>query len=248
LPSAKFGIARIVAMSWVAISTPAAAQNVPPPPPEAIVCPAIEEDGLLCASDSLGMSGNCTSFVAAADRLGALYRAELKKMPSEKDSLLTTSWWGCGPPSLYDVKRLLVRLGSEPAAVVLTTEPYKSLPAVPGPPPPPPPAEPLACVDLPSPVDRNLCVGAKLQAVRTWHQQAFANCKSVVTPGPLLDQLVAAESGFEARLKPLCEADTEEAGENAKFQSFDRAQCMVQAYQERTVSMFNLHPECRPAN
>ena len=248
MPSAKLGIARVVALSWVAIGAPAAAQNEPPPPPEAIVCPAIEEDGLLCASDSLGMDGNCTSFVAAADRLGALYRAELQKMPGEKDSLLTTSWWGCGPSSLYDVKRLLVRLGSEPAKVVLTTQPYVSLPAVPPPPPPPPATEPLSCIDLSSPVDRNLCVGVKLQSVRAYYQDAFARCKSAVTPGPLLDQLVAADKEFAAERGPLCDADTEEAGESAKFKSFDRSECLVTAYQQRTTAMFNLHPECRPGN
>lgn len=185
---------------------------------------------MICASDSLGMDGNCVSFVAVADRLGALYRAELQKLGADsKDSLLSTSWWGCGPPSLFDVKRLLMPLGSEPAWVVLTTEPYRSLPAVPAPPTPPPATEPLGCVDLSNPVERNLCVGAKLQSVRAYHDAAYANCKSVVTPGPLLEQLTAAESTFKAELGPLCDADIAEAGENAKVRPFDRSSCMVTA-------------------
>jgi hypothetical protein len=238
-------LASIAALAG-AIALPAAAQNDPPPPPESIVCPAIEEDGMLCASDPLRMDGNCVSFTAAADRLGALYRAELQKLGADsKDSLLSTSWWGCGPSSLYDVKKLLVSIGSEPAKVVLTTEPYKSLPGV-QPPPPPPPAEPMSCIDLQSPVERILCVGAKLKGVRTYHDAAYANCKSVVTPGPLLDELTTSEATFQAELGPLCDADTAEAGENAKFQAFDRASCMVTAYQRRTRSMFDLHPECRP--
>lgn len=239
-------LASIAALAF-AIALPAAAQNDPPPPPESIVCPAIEEDGMLCASDPLRMDGNCVSFTAAADRLGALYRAELQKLGSDsKDSLLSTSWWGCGPSSLYDVKKLLVSIGSEPAKVVLTTEPYKTLPPVPAGPPPPPPTEPLSCIDLQSPVDRNLCVGAKLQAVRAYHDAAYANCKSVVTPGPLLDQLTAAEKAFQAEAGPLCDADTAEADERAAFKAFDRSSCLVTAYQRRTRSMFDLHPECRP--
>jgi hypothetical protein len=236
------------AVTLLCAGIPAAAQDDPPPPPEDIVCPAIEEDGLLCGSDPLRMTGNCTSFVAAADRLGALYRTELQKLPNSKDSLLTTSWWGCGPSSLSDVKKLLASIGSEPAAVVLSTQPYPSLPPLPPPPPPPPPADPLACIDLQNAVDRVLCAGTKLQAVRAYHQQAFARCKSVVTPGPLLDELETAESTFERQAPALCAADTAEAGESAKFQAFDSASCLVTAYQRRTRSMFDLHPECRPAD
>ncbi len=246
-PRFWFGVAATAAWLGAAV-VPAAAQDEPPPPPEDIVCPSIEEDGLLCGSDPLRMTGNCTSFVAAADRLGALYRTELQKLPESKDSLLTTSWWGCGPPSLYDVKKLLASLGSESAAAVLATQPYPSLPALPPPPPPPPPDVPLSCIGLQSPVDRVLCVGAKLQAVRSYHEQAFARCKSVVTPGPMLEQLETAESSFEREAPALCAADTEEAGESAKFQAFDRASCLVNAYQRRTKSMFDLHPECRPGD
>ena len=240
-----FGVAPTVALLCAA-ALPAAAQTDPPPSPESIVCPAIEEDGLLCGSDPLRMTGNCTSFIAAADRLGALYRDELQKLPNSKDSLLTTSWWGCGPSSLNDVKRLLASIDTERAAAVLMTQPYPSLPALPPPPPPPPPDEPLSCIDLPNPVDRSLCAGAKLKVVRAYHEQAYAHCKSVVTPGPLLDQLVAAESAFEGQSSALCDADTAEAGESATFRAFDRASCLVTAYQRRTRSMFDLHPECRP--
>lgn len=235
--SAVIGIAIAV---HALVVRPAAAQGDPPPPSASTVCPAIEGDGLLCASDSLGLSGNCTSFIAAADRLGALYRAELEKMPDSKDALLTTSWWGCGPASLFDVKRLLTRLGSAPALAVLGTEPYRSLPAVPR---RPAPTETLSCVDLQSPVDRNLCIGEKLEAVRELHQAAFARCKALVADA-LRDDLLESEASFERQLRPLCDTDTAEAGENAWFRCFDRSQCLVQSYRERTSAMLALHPEC----
>ena len=121
-----------ILLAWLGV-VPAAVTSAADdaPPPEGIVCPSIEEDGMLCASDPLGLVGNCTGFVAAADRLGALYRTEIQKHPDSKGAWLSTSWWGCGPPTLYDVKRLLVRLGSPPAVAVLKTEPYRSLPEVP---------------------------------------------------------------------------------------------------------------------
>ena len=226
--------------------TPAAAQDDPPPPPESIVCPSIEEDGMLCASDSLGLDGNCTAFIAAADRLGELYRAELRKLPDSKPSLLSTSWWGCGPPSLYDVKRLLVRLGSQPAIAVLKTEPYRSLPEVP-PAAPPPSASEGACIGIQNPVDRNLCAGAKLQTARTDHQKAFEQCKTRVASA-FHDDLLNSELAFENQLKALCDTDTAEAGETAQARAFDRAECRVTAYKERTAAMFGMHPECAPGD
>jgi len=240
------GIAVILASLRALPGAPASAQdNVPPVPPASDVCPSIEDDGLLCTSDSLGLSGNCTNFVAAADRLAALYAAQLQTDPTSRDTLLSTSWWGCGPSSLYDVKRLLARIGSPAALAVLKKQPYSSLPEVPPPPPPPPPTEPFTCLDLQNPVDRNLCAGAKLQSVRAYHDATFARCKTRVA-GPLLDDLLDSEADFERQTRALCEADTSDAGEGAKQRAYDRAQCLVRAYQERTNTMITLHPECAP--
>src|SRR4029450_13617169 len=70
------GLAVAVAALRGTAATPAVAAEHPPPPPSSIVCPSIEEDGMLCASDSLGLDGNCTHFIGASDRLGAVYRTE----------------------------------------------------------------------------------------------------------------------------------------------------------------------------
>jgi len=234
-------IARIVAAFGAVAAAPALAQD-DPPPPASIVCPGIEEDGLLCASDPLGLDGNCTAFVGKADRLGALYRDELAELPDSKQSLLTTSWWGCGPPSLMDVKRLLVWLGTPDAVAVLKTEPYRSLPEVPQAPRPAMPTE-SSCIDLQNPVDRNLCAGQRLEAARANHQAAFDLCKTRVADALRAD-LLSSETAFQNQSRALCEADTAEAGEGAKLRAFDRAQCLVQAYGERTQAMLSMHPEC----
>jgi len=239
------GIAVAVAALRALAGTPAAAQNEPPPPSASNVCPSIEDDGLICSSDKLGMSGNCANFVTAAGHLAALYRSEREKLSGSREALLSTSWWGCGPGSLYDVKRLLVRLGTPEALAVLKQQPYASLPEVPPPPPPPSPNAPLTCIDIENPVDRNLCIGVNLEAARTAHQEAFAQCKARVA-GPLLQDLVDSEADFERQARALCEADTSEAGEGAKVRAFDRARCLIQAYNERTKTMFAMHPECTP--
>jgi hypothetical protein len=63
-------IARFAAaFGWVASAGPVAAQQYAPPPDTSIVCPAIDEDGMLCSADF--MSGNCADFVSRADQLGA---------------------------------------------------------------------------------------------------------------------------------------------------------------------------------
>lgn len=242
---ARQSVSIAIAVTMQAFAGPAAvAQPDPPPPPESIVCPAIEEDGLLCATDSLGMDGNCADFVVAAGRLGALYRTEVQKLSGSKQALLTTSWWGCGPASLSDVKRLLARLGSEPARAVLQTEPYRSLPDVM---PAATSAPETMCIDLQSPVDRVVCVGAKLEAAREAHRAAFERCKAV-DAGALREELLSAESSFQSQLQPLCAMDTAEADENTWFRAFDRSECLANAYRERTKSMLATHPECTPGD
>ena len=135
----RSGFARLACVAatllWAANAGPAAAQEGPPPPSSIGVCPEIEEDGLLCSADLL--SGNCADFVVAADRLGALYRSELAKLPDAQASLMTTTWWGCGPGTLGDITALLVRIGSPRALAVLQTQPYASLVVAASPPPAP---------------------------------------------------------------------------------------------------------------
>ena len=242
LASFRLGVAALGAL-FLLHGGPAAAQGDPPPPDTSAVCPSIEEDGLLCIADPLRMTGNCGDFVAAARRMSALYRAELAKLPDSKRSLLTTRWWGCGPDTLSDVKRLLVHLGTADARAVLALEPYPSLPEVPPPSPPPSPEQPFSCIDLPKPVDRNICAGASLQAVRSDHEQRFTRCKALVADALRAD-LLATESTFEQRVKVLCEDDTNRANESAAAASFDRAQCLIEAYRERTKAMLEMNPTC----
>jgi hypothetical protein len=129
---------------------------------------------------------------------------------------------------------------------VLKTEPYRSLPEVPSFTPPPPTAT-LSCIDIQNPVDRNLCVGVKLQAARTDHQNAFDQCKTRVA-STLRDDLLNSELAFENQLKALCDADTAEAAESAPVRAFDRAECRITAYKERTAAMLGMHPECAPGS
>jgi hypothetical protein len=247
LASLRVRLALVAAVGATGAPLPVGAQDDPPPPDTRSVCPSIEEDGLLCVSDPLRMTGNCGDFAAAATRLAALYRAELAKLPGSKASLLTTQWWGCGPDSLYDVKRLLVSLDTPAAKAALAEPPYPSLPAVPPPPPPPSPDQPFTCIDLPKPVDRAICAGATLQAVRGYHEQQVARCEQILS-GDMLAELVAAESTFEQRVRVLCEDDTNRAGEKGAVRAFDRAECMVQSYRDRTKAMLEQHPACGPNN
>jgi hypothetical protein len=240
------GIALAVLSALAAL--PAAAQQVPvpAPPPESAVCPGIDWDAQLCIADPL--SGNCDDFVAMADRLGGLYRAELAKLPDSKQALLTTVWWGCGPGDLGAVKRLLVRIGSPSARKLLATEPYRSLPPVQIPPPPPPNAPPSAdeCEARATQLERNECIGVTLQAARAYHQSAFAHCKAVVD-APLRGELLAEESSFEATLAGRCDAQAADSDEKA-VQAFLRSRCLYEALHERTRAMLEAHPECAGSN
>jgi len=237
-------MARIVAaLVWIASADPGAAQQYAPPPDASLVCPAIDEDGMLCAADF--MSGNCVDFVTRADQLGALYRSELKKLPGSEASLKTTIWWGCGPGNLQNIKTLLVQIGTPSALAVLQTEPYRSLPPVrlPAPPPPlTPSAAPPQCQDLTNAIERNLCIGAQLQSARADHQRAFDRCKGLVIPG-LRDDLLAAEASFEALLPGRCDAAADGADDKS-LRNFSRSRCLVAALTDNTRGMLDAHPEC----
>ena len=240
------GILGAAALAWSASPSPACAQQGPPPPSPGSVCPGIEEDGLLCSADL--MSGNCDDFVSAADRLGALYRSELEELPDSESSLKTTSWWGCGPNSLGDVKALLVRIGTPRALAVLQNEPYPSL-AGPPPPPPPPPglSDPqLRCDDLSNPAERNACIGVRLQAARADHQRALERCRDLVPPG-LRDDLVQDEASFAALLPTRCDAQA--AGvDDPGLKTFVRSRCLAKALEGNTRGMLAAHPECAAPN
>ena len=236
----------VAAVGWTASASPASAQPGPTAPPSAVVCPGIEENGLLCSNDP--MSGNCEDFVTSAAQLGALYRSQLAELPGSQESLLTTNWWGCGPNSLGDVKALLIRVGTPRALLVLKDQPYASL-AGPPPPPAPPPglADPqLNCVDLSSPAEQNACIGVRLQAAQDEHRRVFERCRDRVPPG-LRDDLVDAEASFKALLPTRCGAQA--AGQDdADLASFVHSRCLVKALTENTRGMLAAHPECTAGN
>ncbi len=197
---------------------------------------------MLCSSDL--WSGNCANFVVTADKLGALYRSELHKLPESANSLKTTIWWGCGSGTLYDIKRLLVAIGTERAQAVLATEPYQSLPpvALPGSSMQRAPAQ-LTCVELSRQIERNSCIGMQLQEARTAHQLALDRCKGLVAE-PMRAQLAAEESSFQAALPARCDALADEDGADRSLQAFNRSRCLAKTLVERDQGMFEAHPEC----
>ena len=197
---------------------------------------------MLCSADLL--SGNCGDFVSEADRLGALYRAELKKLPDSEEELKATIWWGCGP-GFPEIKALLVRIDSEAARTVLQTEPYRSVPEAAPPPSPSRPGAPApvpACEERSSALARNRCIGEQLEAARTAHRRAFDRCKQRVDPA-LRDDLLRAESSFEALLPGRCDAQAVE-GDDASMRAFLRSRCLAEALDARTQGMLEAHPEC----
>jgi hypothetical protein len=232
-------LALLVTAALAGAAAPAAAQPEPPPP-SSLVCPGIEEDGLLCADDL--MSGNCEDFVTKAAQLGALYRTEVQERPDARSSLLTTNWWGCGPNSLGDVKALLQRIGTLRALAVLKDEPFSSL-AGPLPPPPTVGAQPtLQCDELSDPSERSACMATRLQAAQASHQQALEACQKRVPPG-LRDDLAQAEATFKAILPVRCDAQA--AGmDDQDSKTFIRSRCQVVALEDNTRGMLAAHPEC----
>jgi hypothetical protein len=246
-PRAFAGILGAAAFGWAVLASPAAAQPPgPTAPPSSLVCPGIEEDGLLCSNDP--MSGNCEDFVTAAAQLGALFRSELAELPGSRASLMSTNWWGCGPNSLGDVRALLVRIGTPRALLVLKDEPYASL-AAPPPPPPLPPglADPqLNCVDLTDPTERNACIEVQLKAAQADHQRALERCKQLV-PAGLRDDLEQDEASFAALLPTRCGAQA--AGQDdAGLATFIHSRCLVRALTDNTRGMLAAHPECAAPN
>jgi hypothetical protein len=236
--------------AWIVQAAPGAAQPGPAPPDASGICPGIDEDGLLCSADPL--SGNCADFVAAADRLGALYRSELAQLPGSEGSLLTTTWWGCGPGILADVTALLAQIGSPHAVAVLRTQPYATL-AAQRPPPPPPsgaapsaPALPPDCNALSDPLQRNNCIGAQLQAARAENRSVLARCQPLVPEG-MRDDFADSQATFQSLLPARCNAQAAEFPEK-RDQTFIRSRCLVQALDDNTRGILTAHPECQASN
>lgn len=233
-----------VAVLAAAFAGSAAAQQVPPPPPSSTICPAIEQDALLCSDDP--MSENCEAFVSDADGLGALYRSELEELPDSRTSLLATNWWGCGPNSLAEVKALLLRIGTPQALAVLQRDPYPSLPGAPSPPPSGPADPQLRCDDLTDPAERGACIEQRLRAVRADHQRALERCPALVPPG-LRDDLAHDEASFTALLPARCDAEAAGALDQDS-KAFIRSRCLAQALEDNTRGMLAAHPECAEPN
>lgn len=238
------GVAALCAASSLWLAGPAAAQddadNVPTAPNTSDLCPALEEDALLCASDP--MSGNCVDFVKRAAKLGDLFNAQMTELPAgSENSLMTTEWWGCGPGPIPVVQRILFAIGSPQAMALLQKPPYSLLPPPP-PPPPPAPEPPVPCSDLSTQVDRNLCVAANLTWVRQQHDAAYQRCLQLVAQ-PLQDELVGEEKAFQAALPARCAAAALDDSD-PKLSGFNRARCLVNAISDRTKGMLEAHPEC----
>jgi hypothetical protein len=67
-------------------------------------------------------------------------------------------------------------------------------------------------------------------------------CKGLVIPG-LRDDLLAAESSFEALLPGRCDAEAEGADDKS-LQNFSRSRCLIAALSDNTRGMLDAHPEC----
>lgn len=223
----------LLALALLGTGASAPESSLPPdyrPPDTRGLCPSLEEDYLLCSGDS--WSGNCADFVAAAGRLGEIYRSELREHPGWITGLRTTIWWGCGEAHLVDLRSLLERIDTPQARAVLADEPYRSL-AKPRPPAPPPaPDQELDCVTPSSQGERNACAARNLAQAKASHERALAACRERVAPA-LRQELLDAETHWEQLLPLECEGNAQ-----------TRDECLAQAYEERRQSLASMHPEC----
>lgn len=217
--------------AWAAWAGP---ESSPPPdyrPPDTQeLCPALAEDYELCSDDQ--WSGNCADFVAAAGRLGEIYRSELRKHPGWIAGLQDTIWWGCGTAGLAELRALLVRIDTAQARAVLAQEPYRSLGEPRAPAAEPSPPEEQDCLVPSTEAQRDACAARRLARARAEHERFFAACRDRVAPA-LRQELVDAEKGWEKDLALECAGG-----------GYTRDECLAQAYQERAQSIASMHPEC----
>jgi hypothetical protein len=59
----------------------------------------------------------------------------------------------------------------------------------------------------------------------------------------LRDDLLAAESSFEALLPGRCDAQAD-AADDESLQNFERSRCLIVALTDNTRGMLDAHPEC----
>ena len=194
------------------------------------------------AALALGIAG----FVAAAERLAALYRSELEGHPGWEASLKATVWWGCGSAHLSDIAALLERIDTPRARALLQSEPYEGVSreaagAAPS------SAPPTAATDCNAPetaAARSECAGRELAAANAAHERVFEECKERVAPG-LRPQLLGAESSWKRNRQTECAVEVAaypDKDEDAR--AFVRARCLARTTRRRTQALLNTHPEC----
>lgn len=219
-------------------ASPAAPEtSLPPdyqPPNMQGLCPALAEDYELCSDDP--WSGNCADFVAAAGRLGEIYRSEVRQHPGWASELEKTLWWGCGSAHLEELRSLLERIDTPRAREVLAEEPYRSLREPRAPAPRPPPHQELDCVAPSSEAERDACAARNLARAKGEHERAFGACRERVAP-ELRQELVDAEASWKKLLPLECSGA-----------AYTRDECLARAYEERTQSLASMHPECNASD
>lgn len=210
--------------------------SIPPdyqPPGAQQLCGALTLDYELCDDDP--QSGNCAGFVDAADRLGEIYRSELRAHPGWITDLRTTLWWGCGNANLEELRSLLARVDSAQAGAVLAQEPYRSLAPAPAAAPVARPAAPEEpdCITGATPEARSACAARALAEAKAAHAAAYDACRQRVGPA-FRETLASGEQSFERMLPLECTGV-----------DFTRDECLANAYRERTRTMLSTHRECR---
>ncbi len=228
--------------------SPASEAAAPPgpgaPSPQG-VCPAIDEDFVLCSSDP--WSGNCAQFVAAAGRLAQLYQIQVDDTPERTPLFLSTNWWGCGEATLGDMKGLLLRIGTPEARALLAQTPFSRLPAPTPEVAPSPPAPGVApdCEGAPTPDARDACAASELASARVAYRRTLEACK-VEIAAPLRSTLEGSEQAWEQGLPAQCDAAALEY-DQPRLRAFARSQCLSRAMRERARGMLAAHPECGPS-
>ena len=235
----------VCAGALVAFSGPGIASEAQPTvPASGDVCPALADDYSFCSDDP--WSANCEGFVAAAERLAALYRSELEGHPGWEASLKATVWWGCGSAHLSDLAALLGRIDTPRARALLQSEPYEgvSRESAGGAPSSAPPTAATDCNAPETAAARWKCADHELAAANAAHERIFEECKERVAPG-LRSQLLGAEASWKRNRQTECAVEVaayRDTDEDAR--AFVRARCLARTTRRRTQALLNTHPEC----